>query len=300
VFGRHLLINGFFAGSQVPGATSASGEGTVSWKSQDVYAKATLLDIGKGFNAPLGYFPLTGARAETIAAGYTPVVRSDLVQQVFLDSELQNVRDRDDDSLIYRRAAVTASFATIDGAIIGAGFQPATENVTTAFPIGNGRIMVPVGTYHVLGTQFDVTSPPDRRFVFALHYNGGDLYDGTRNSPGAMVGLNLGRFAARAAYYLYILKFEDQNQNFYGHDVNISASYAFTPRAKTTMVLEADTVAARATAQFTTNYQFGALSAVTLSVRGTGGSTIDTPATNAFDHPGLTAILSLALSASPF
>jgi hypothetical protein len=300
LYDRHLQIGGFFAGSQVTGATSSAGEGTVAWKSQDVYAKATLLDIGKAFQAPLGYFPITGATAETIAAGYTPVVRSDLVQQVFLDTELQNVRDRDDDSLIYRRAAITASFATIDGAIIGAGIQPSTENVTTAFPIGNGRIMVPVGVYKVLGTQFDVTSPPNRTFVFAIHYNGGDLYDGTRNSPGVMMGLNLGRLTARASYYLYILKFTDQNESFYGHDAAITASYAFTPLAKTTLVLEADTVAARGTAQLVTTYQFGSLSALTLSVRGQSGSTLDTEAQNAFDNPNLTAILSLAIGASPF
>ena len=44
-------------------------------------------DIGRTFDAQLGYFPLTGVRAETFAAGYTPLVRTDLVHQVFLDAQ---------------------------------------------------------------------------------------------------------------------------------------------------------------------------------------------------------------------
>jgi Domain of unknown function (DUF5916)/Carbohydrate family 9 binding domain-like len=298
-YDRHLLLSGFYAGSQIAGATSAAGEGTVGWKSQDVYAKATLLDIGKGFQAPLGFFPITGVRAETVAAGYTPVVRSDLVQQVFIDTQTSVVRDRDDDTLVYRRSVISAGIQTIDGAIISANVQPATENVTEAFPIGNGRIMVMPGTYKVLATQFDFTSPPNRELVFGIHYTGGDLFDGTRRAPGASFGLNLGRFLARATYQLYLMKFEDQNQSFYGHDVNLSASYAFTPLARSALVLEADTVAARGTAQFTTTYQFGLLSAITLAVRGQSGSTIDMAATNTFDHPQLTAVLSFAYGVSP-
>lgn len=296
---RHLQLTGFYAGSREHNATSAAGEGTVGWKSQDVYAKATLLDVGKGFTAPLGYFPIVGVRAETIAAGYTPVVRSDLVQQVFVESQLAIVRDRDSDELVYRRAVIAGSLQTIDGAQIAVQVQPATENVTQAFPIGNGRIMVPVGSYKVLGTQFDLASPPNRTFVYGVHYSGGDLFDGTRRAPGATVGVNLGRLSARLNYVLYILKFADQRESFYGHDVNVSAGFAYTPRARTALVLEADTVAARATAQLTTTVQFGRLSSLVLSVRGTSGSTIDMTAAGAFDAKHLTAILSLSLGASP-
>ena len=82
--------------------------------------------------------------------------------------------------------------------------------------------------------------------------------------------------------------------------MSVTASYAYTPLARTALVLEADTVAARATAQMTTTVQFGKLSALTLSVRGTSGSTIDVAAQSAFDNPGLSAILSLAFGVSPF
>ena len=41
-----------------------------------------------------------------------------------------------------------------------------------------------------------------------------------------------------------------------------------------------------------------AKSALTIAVRGTSGSTIDTPAPNTFDHPALSAIVSLAYGVS--
>ena len=68
---------------------------------------------------------------------------------------------------------IAGSLSTIEGALVSAQVQPATEVVTTPFPIGNGKITIPAGTYHVLGTQFDLTSPPTRDFVFGIHYSGG-------------------------------------------------------------------------------------------------------------------------------
>ena len=311
LYDRHLLLNGFYAGSQAsggfitpqPGTTaSAAGEGTASWKSQDVYAKATLLDIGKGFQAPLGFFTITGVRAEEAAAGYTPVLRSDLVQQVFLDSQLAIVRDRDSDALVYRRAVIALGISTIEQALISLAVQPSIENVTTQFQIGN-RITVPVGQFNTLGTQFDITSPPNRTFVYGIHYNGGDLYNGTRRAPGGMVGLNFGRFTTRLNYTLYILDFPASTgiaaENFYGHDLSVTSTFAYSALARTTLVLEGDTVAGRGTALLTTTLQFGRLSALTLSIRGASGATIAMPTLDTFDNANLTTILSLTLGASP-
>ncbi len=299
LFDRHLSLSGFYAASRTGNETGSVGEGTVSWRSQDVYAKASLVSIVPGFQAPLGFFETTGVRAETVAAGYTPVVRSDHVQQVFIEGQLSNVRDYDTDDLVYRRATIAGSLQTIDGAEVQVAVEPATENVTAPFPIGGNIVTVPTGQYKVLGARLELLSPPNRTFVFGVRYLGGDLFDGTRNAPGGMIGVNLGRFTARASYMFYVLKFPNEMVNFYGHDVAITASYAYSPLARTAVVLEADTVAARASALVTTTYQFGTLSAATLSIRGASGSTFGMPAMNTFDAGNVSAILSLQLGASP-
>lgn len=297
---RHLLLSGFWAGTRIDGKSSAAGEGTAAWRSQDIYLKSTLLDIGKGFQAPLGFFATTGVRAETVAVGYSPLVHADHVQQVFLEAQLSQVRDRDRGDLLYKRSVIAATVQTTEFAQLGLSVSPATEVVTEMFPIGNGKILVPPGTYHVTSVQVDVFSPPSRTYVLALHYSGGDLFDGVRNAPGATVGLNLGRLTARANYALNILKFPDQSRTLYEHGVSFSASYAYSPLARTLVVLTADTVAARASALVTTALQFGKLSAVTLSMRGASGSTFDQPAMNTFDNATFTAVLSFQLGISPF
>jgi Domain of unknown function (DUF5916) len=302
LYDRHLQLSGFYSASRLDnGTVGSAGEGTGQWKSQDFYAKATLLAVGQDFQAPLGFFETTGVLAETVAAGYTPVVRADHVQQVFIDTQLSNVRDSTTDALVYRRAVVSGSVQTIDNAELAVAVGPAEENVTTAFPIGT-HITIPVGLYHPVVTSFQLLSPPNRDVVFGVSYLGGDLFDGTRRAPGAMFGLNLGRFTARFNYTFYLLKFEDQTPpvTFYGHDIAITASYAYTPLARTAVVLELDTVASRATALVTTSYQFGTLSALTVSVRGSSGSTYNTPETDTFAAADLSAIVSLQLGVSPF
>lgn len=300
LFDRHLSLRGFWAGTRTGATDSAAGEGTASWRSREFYAKATLLDVGKDFQAPLGFFETTGVRAETAAAGYTPVLRAHHVQQVFIEAQLSQVSDRDRGDLVYRRPVFSGSLQSIEGAFLSVSVSPATEVVGEAFPIGNGAIMVPPGTYRMTTTQVDLTTPANGRFVFGVHYLGGTLFDGTRNAPGATLGLNLGRLTASATYYLYRLQFPDQMLRFYAHDVSFAASYAYSPLARTTAVVTYDTLSARSSALATTSLQFGKLSAITLSVRGAGGSTFNTPAMHPFDNGTLTAILSLQLGASPF
>ncbi len=301
---RHLIISGFGTATRTGDATSGAGEGTVSWRSEDFYAKGSLLDTGKDFQAPLGFFETTGVRAETVAAGYTPVIRRDHVQQLFLEGQFSNVADRDSDALVYRRSTIAGSLQTYEAAELAVSVMPATEVVAQPFAIGANKIMVPAGRYHVLETNLQLLSPPGRTFVFGITYTGGDLFDGSRNAPGATIGLNLGRLTTRASYTLYLLKFADQNLSFTGHDASLTASFSYSPLARTAVVREMDTVAARASALVATTIQFGTLSALTLALRGSSGTTFETAAMgmmlDTFDAGALSAILSLQLGASPF
>jgi hypothetical protein len=298
-YDRHLQVSGFYAGSSFSGlGVSGAGAGTLGWKSQDVYAQATYMDIGKSFEAPLGFFPITGVQSEQFAAGYTPVLRSDLVQQVLIDGQLTLAKDRDTGARIFDRGVVAGSIQTIQQALVQVGVAPAIENVTAPFPIGNGRITVAPGTYKVLVTQIDFLSPPRARVVWGLGYTGGDLFDGLRRAPSATFGLNLGRFSTRAKYTLFLLRYGPEE--FAGHEIDANASYAYSPRAKTTLIVDANTVAARATAQLVTAIQFWTASTISLAVRATSGSTIDIAALDWSDNPNVSAILSFALGVTPF
>ena len=298
-YDRHMQVSGFYSVSKSEGLNmSGAGEGTLAWKSQDYYAQATYMDIGKSFDAPLGYFPIIGVRSEQIAAGYTPVIRSDLVQQLFIDSQISLAKDRDTDVRVFDRGVLAAGITTIQQALVQVSVQPAIENVTEAFPIGNGRITVPIGQYKVMVTQVDILSPTRRTVYWGIGYLGGDLYDGQRRAPSATFGLNLGRFASKVKYQMFILSYNDEH--FTGHELSANMSYSYTPLAKTTLLVEANTVAARATAQLVTSIQFWTASTLSLALRENSGGTIDTAANDWSDNPNFSAILSLALGVTPF
>ena len=269
------MLSGFYAGSQASGGfitpqtgttAGAAGEGTASWKSQDVYAKATLLDIGKGSR----HRSVLSDHGRARRGGNT-VVRSDLVQQVFLDSQLAIVRDRDSDALnSVRRAVVRFQVRRSSKRSSRSPCGPGIENVTTPFQIGN-RINVPNGQFNVLGTQFDVTGPPNRTFVYGIHYNGGDLYGGTRRAPGGMVDSTSAgsrRASTTRSTSSIFRRRRNRRRELYGHDLSVSSTFSYSALARTTLVLEGDTVAGRGTALLTTTLQFGQLSALTLSIRG--------------------------------
>jgi hypothetical protein len=134
--------------------------------------------------------------------------------------------------------------------------------------------------------------------VWGLGYGGGDLFDGLRRVPSATFGLNLGRFATRLKYQLFLLQYGPER--FPGHEIDASASYAYSPRAKTVLLVDANTVAARGTAQLVTSIQFWTASTISLAFRATSGSTLDTVAQDWSDNPDFAAILSFALGVTPF
>ena len=85
-----------------------------------------------------------------------------------------------------------------------------------------------------------------------------------------------------------------------GHELNANASFFYSPRAKTTLVVVGNTVAARAAAQLATTVQMWTASTLTVALRATSGSTIDVPANHWFDGPDYSAIVAFALGVAPF
>ena len=112
------------------------------------------------------------------------------------------------------------------------------------------------------------------------------------------MSLNLGRFTSKVNYQLFMLTYE--GISIVGHELDVSASYAYSPLARTTLLLDANTIAARATAQLTTSIRFGTLSTLILSLRETSGSSINATVQDWWDTPSFSAILSLAIGVSPF
>jgi hypothetical protein len=87
---------------------------------------------------------------------------------------------------------------------------------------------------------------------------------------------------------------------FIGHELDASLTVAYSPRAKTSILIDANSVAARAVAQMVTSFELWTATRLTLTLRATSGSTVDVLAQDIWDTPNFTAILSLNVGVSPF
>jgi hypothetical protein len=314
LFDRHLKITGFYAGSwsnsketacKAGGAgkgcgVSGAGQVTMSWASQDFYANATYTDIGTNFDAQLGYFPLTGIRGGLFGAGYTPVVRNDLVQQVAIEGQMTVVKDRED-KRVYDRGIISAGIVGFDQSTFQLGLAPAIEDVASPFPIANGAIVIQQGSYKVMNAFATLRTNRRRTLFGTLGVELGDLFDGQRRAPFGSLGLNLGRFTTEAFYKLFFITYPGY-QDVVGHQVSARASFYYTPLAKSILAIETNTVSARATAQLITSYTFGQLSELSLVLRATSGQNIAllVPAQNWYDYPTFVALLTFAFGFTPF
>ncbi len=295
---RHVALSGFLAQTASDQSRrSGAGQLTLEMNAQDFYARASHTDVGTAFDAQLGFFPLTGARTEVFAAGYTPVVKNDLLQQVFLDAQITLARDRAE-TRIFDRGIVGAAVSTPSGGFFQVEVEPGIEQVARDFTLANERVQVLAGRYDVMVLKLYATTAPRRPVVARVGYLTGDLFAGTRRAPSLTIGLNLGRFTSSVLYRLFLVRYGESSLT--EHQVSATAGYAFTPLAKSTLVIETNTLQGTALAQFITSYTFGALSTVALVVRGTSGSTVQEVARDWYDRPNISGILSFALGLSPF
>jgi hypothetical protein len=297
LYDRHLIVSGFTAASRSTAPTSGMGQLGVDWNSRDFYAATTYTEIGGSFDAQLGYVPLVGVRSNVVQAGYTPFINADLLQQIFLEAGINDTR-RLNEELVFAHGNADANLVLTNGATIKVSALPAVENVTAQFPLFAGRVNVLPGHYDVMVYQTDVSTAPRRPVVASLGYQAGDLFGGRQRSPYGGLELNLGHFTSNAMYHLFVIQYE--GQLFVGHQVDTVLSYSYTPLARTTLIVNANTLIDRAVAQFVTSYRFGLLSTVALVIAKSTGVT-PVPASQWLTAQApFSAVLSFAFGLSPF
>lgn len=299
VFDEHLMLSGFFARSVTSGAGGGpTGEGSLSWASEDYNASVTYLDISKDFDGQLGFFPLTGVRSTIFTAAYTPVLRNDLVRQVLLETSLNRTKNQDY-TPVYDRVVLGATALFLNSGSVSVKVLPSVEEVAQDFKIAGNRLTIPKGHYDVLATQFTASTAPRAHVVGSLGYLEGDLFGGYRRVPSVGMKLNLGPYAGTVLYQLFL--FHYGTQDLTGHQVSLRSTYAYTPLARTTLAIEANSLTLRAVTRLVTTYTFGTLSTVSLALTETTGANLLNPSDTVwYSNPNFTAILSFAYGFTPF
>ncbi len=112
--------------------------------------------------------------------------------------------------------------------------------------------------------------------------------------------MNVGRLAASVYYELTNLRYA--TRIFVAHRLSSRATYSYTPLARTTLIIEANTLTLRSIAQIVSSYTFGALSTISLVLSESSGQQILNlgDGANWYDHANFTAVLAFAYGFTPF
>jgi hypothetical protein len=296
---EHLALAGFYARSATQGSGSgAIGEAEISWATEDYNAKLQYLDVGDRFDAQLGFVPVTGIRSTVVSAFYTPVVSNDRVRQLVLGGQLDRTRTQSD-APVYDRASFEATALMLDGSSFSAKTTPSIEQVAAPFGLAANRITVPAGRYDVMVVQVVWASPPRRTLEAQISYTEGDLFAGYRRNPSLQLTANAGHFTGTAQYQIYLLRYDDQKLT--GHQLDLRATYAYTPLARTTLIVAWNTLTLRSAAQIVSSYLFGSLSSVALVAGATSGQTpVNLDVMTWYGRPDFQITANLALGVTPF
>ena len=181
-------LTGLLAKTFTPGISTGDWAGAIDFAYQvDKYNyDLTYLDVGRGFNAEMGYIRRTDIRNTRVKAAWTPRPRWRGVRQVSAGALLDNYANH---------GGVTES-RTTDGQF-GFTFTDTSQlNIdairdfdvlTEPFRLGNG--VIPAGDYHWTTGQLSYTSSPRHRVTGSGLLQAGSYYSGDKTTAGGTLGL---------------------------------------------------------------------------------------------------------------
>ncbi|XXT17142.1 DUF5916 domain-containing protein [Sorangium sp. So ce429] len=300
MFDQHLTLSGFYARSTTEGEGAGSiGSARLAWASQDFNAGASFLGVDEAFDPQLGFVPATGILSTTFHGAYTPLVTSDLIRQVLLEASVTRTTGLDD-TRVYDRGTFGISAEALNRSLLAVRLMPSIEQVADDFKIAADRITIPAGRYNVLVAQISLDTPPRRVVEAHLGYTEGDLFGGYQRALNARLKVNRGRFSGSATYELTGLRYG--GRRLVGHRISTSNTFTYTPLARTTLIVEANTLTLRSIAQLVSSYTFGELSTASLTFSGGTGQTTLNLGDGArwYDNASFSAVASFAYGFSPF
>ncbi|GAC1393568.1 MAG: hypothetical protein NVSMB47_01090 [Polyangiales bacterium] len=257
---QHLILSGYGAGT-VSDRRGFTGNGALSWYSQEFRAGVAYFYVDDKFDPQLGFFQQTGIRRETYFAAFVPQIFNDYVREIELRAEVARVRALDE-SLLLNQGVISATATLLNNAVVEAAVLPSAEEVPADFQLAGQRLTIAKGHYVGMVTRFRVRSAPRERVEAAVGFASGELYDGYQRVPSIDLGLNLGHITASARYKTFYVK--TGGVVLVGHQLSGRFLVGYTPRASTVLAIEANTFDPLARAQLLTTYLFGARSSVAL------------------------------------
>lgn len=183
LFGRHLSVTGLFAGTESPGdegeGSALAGVGAVQWQSDRFLYSTTYTDIGRRFNAEMGFIPRVDIRNTQAVAAWTPRPQWPGVRQLELEGSV-NYFENHDGRVESRTYSAQARLQRQDSSNAHISLTRDYDYLPQPFPIAGTSL--PAGGYEWDTASLGFGTNQSRRVYGGATVDVGGYYNGDKQT----------------------------------------------------------------------------------------------------------------------
>lgn len=235
VLGRYVTLTGLFAKTFSPdtNANVASGFSRTSasvidfaWKNDKFNYGALYQDIGKDFNAEMGYIPRLDIRAGKVKAGWTPRPRWRGVRQLVFNTS-SDYFENHDGRVESRTTDFEAQMQRQDTSSVRVSATREYDNL--AAPFATAGTTVAPGEYSWTTASASYSSNRTRRVFGTIGGDAGGYYHGDRQALRANLSIQVGRTLLFEPNYTHNRVQLPGRADYSSNVVNFRVSHSFSP-----------------------------------------------------------------------
>jgi Domain of unknown function (DUF5916) len=228
LFGQNVTLTGLFAKTESPDLTGSdtAAVGDFIWKSDRFTYGLQYADIGKNFNAEMGFIVRTDVRSTKAKAGWTPRPKLKRVRQFVFNGLLEDYRGHDG-ALQSRTTTGEMSLLAQDTSNIRVAVTRDFDTLVRPFAVAGTRI--PVGEYSWTNLEASYSSSQARRVYGSASLEAGQYYNGDRQTARLAVNFLAGKTLLFEPNYSRNRVTLPGRPPFTNNVLNVRVSQSFSP-----------------------------------------------------------------------
>jgi hypothetical protein len=228
LFGQNVTLTGLLAKTESPTLTGRDLAGVADfiWKSDRFNYGLQYADIGRNFNAEMGFIVRTGVRSTRAKAGWTPRPKLARVRQLVFNGLLDDYRDHGG-RLQSRTTTGEVSLLAQDTSNVRLAVTRDFDALAEPFAVAGTRI--PVGEYAWTNLEASYSSNQARRIYGSGALEAGEYYNGHRQTARLAVSFLVGRTLLFEPNYTRNRVTLPGRSTFTSNVLNVRVSQSFTP-----------------------------------------------------------------------
>lgn len=232
VLGRYITMTTVLAKTFSPGAgnrepeTEMAGVVDYTWKNDTFLYGGQYLEVGKHFNAEMGYIPRLDVRAGTLRAAWTPRPTFGGIRQMTFAGNA-NYYENHAGLVDSRQQTVSASMQRQDTSGASLVVHHEYDNLTAPFATAGSTIRP--GDYSWTYASMSYSSNRTKRMYGSVGSDMGGYYDGSRQSARANITIQAGKTLLFEPVYTHNRVVLPGRPVYHSNVLNFRVSHSFSP-----------------------------------------------------------------------